>query len=88
MIPEKAARNTSVPFKPSEVIKNLSSYSLSEDENDVLSNGLNFTLPPCHVRKSDVFVTIEMINGLLISNLKDEKDKNEIRAELSPPTLM
>ena len=76
---QQLTKNTFVPFKPDEVIKNMSTYSLSEDEKDILSNGLNFALPPRHIYKSDIFVTFEMINGFLTTNLKDEKDKNEIR---------
>ena len=76
-------KNFSLPFNPDEVIKNLSSYKLSDEENDILKNGLSFAIPPMKVKKTDVFVSFEMIAKFMTQNLKNETHGNEVKSKLS-----
>lgn len=71
------------PFLPDDVIRNHSSYTLTDDEADLLKFGLSFGIPPPFVRKSDVFTTFEMINRFLTSELKQDDLKNEVKTEIS-----
>ena len=76
-------KNSVVSFKASEVIHNLSSYSLSPDEEDILKNGLQFSLPPLQLQKSDVFASYELIHRFLKSDLKHANDAGQLKGELS-----
>jgi len=80
---QSLTRNSALPFTSGEVIKNLSNYQLSEDEKDVLKNGLSFALPPFSIKKTDVFVTFEMVSKFMTQNLRNEKQSNELKTALS-----
>ena len=73
----------SLPFKSSEVIKNLSNYELTTEEEEILKNGLDYSIPPFKMRKTDVFYSYELLCRYMCSNLKDSKDSEIIRSELS-----
>ncbi len=62
---------------------NLSTYSLTEDELDLLTNGLNYAIPPSRISKTDVFTSFEMISKFATTNLKKEEFAGELKAELS-----
>ena len=55
-------------------IMNLSSYSLTPDEEFVLSHGLNFNVPPTNVRREDILAEFEILAG----QLKHHSAKSEV----------
>ena len=58
-------RNKTVPFKAEDTITNLSSYTLSSGESEILKYGLNYALPPYKINKTDVLVSFDNINRYL-----------------------
>ena len=76
-------KNNATPFKKDDVITNLSSYVLSDEENDLLQNGLSFGLQPKSLSKTDIFTTFEMISRFATSKLKKEDMTGELKSELS-----
>ena len=61
----------------------MSSYSLSEEENDVLSTGLNYGIEPLKLRKTDVFYSFELVSRFMRESLRDKKDDAHVRSTLS-----
>ena len=51
--------NTANPDKKS--ITNVSDYKLSLTEEFVLSHGLNFCLPPIHLKREEIFAEFEVL---------------------------
>ena len=76
-------KNSTLPFTKDEAITNISSYSLSDEESDLLKHGLTYAVPPKRVCKADVFTTFEMISQFLTKNLKKEDLQDGLKAELS-----
>ena len=76
-------KNRSNPFTHEEVVKNLSTKNLSLEELNILKFGLNHSLPPLKLRKTDVFVSFEMIHRYLREDLKNDADKPTLKAQLS-----
>ena len=64
-------------------ITNLTQYELSQEESDLLKAGLNFSIRPDKIRKSEIFTTLEKIHRSFINNFKSEETKNQIKAHLS-----
>jgi len=66
-------KNTTLPFLPDGVIRDLSSYLLSDEEAGLLMNGLNYGnygnygIPPSFVSKTNIFTTLEIINRFATS---------------------
>ena len=61
----------------------ISSKNLSLEELNILKFGLNHSLPPLKLRKTDVFVSFEMIHRFLREDLKNNADKPALKAQLS-----
>ena len=61
----------------------MSSYQLSQDESDVLKNGLNFGIAPKRLSKTDIYVSFEMISRVLTSDLKVSGTEGEVRGQLA-----
>ena len=76
-------KNSTNPFTQGEVVKNLSSKHLTNEELDLLKFGLNYSLPPLRVYKTNFFVLFELIHHFLLENLKNEIDKPALKSELS-----
>ena len=72
-----------LPFTGNEVIKNLSSYVLSQQEEDIMKYGLKHGIPPARVAKSDIFETFELLSAFLTTNLKESQFRNPLYTELS-----
>ena len=53
------------------------------EELNILKFGLNYSLPPLKLRKTDVFVSFEMIHRFLREDLKNDADKPTLKAQLS-----
>ena len=58
---QNLTKNSALPFTSEEIIRNLSSYSLNKEENDILKKGLSYSLPPYKLRKSDIIISFEMM---------------------------
>ena len=66
-------RNTMLPFQPYDVVTNLYKYQLNEDEMDLLKNGLDFSIPPRFLKKTDVFCQFDMIGKFMTQELEDNQ---------------
>ena len=70
-------------FTSKEVPKNLSTKRFSLEELNILKFGLNHSLPLFNLRKTDVFVSFEMINRFLREDLKNDAGNPTLKAQLS-----
>ena len=68
-----------LPFKAEEIITNLSSYTLTKNEAEILKFGLGYAIPPFKVNKTDVLVTFEKINRFLSTELVDKGNNNRLK---------
>ena len=60
------------------MITNHTQYELSQEESNLLKAGLNFSIQPDKVRKSEIITTFEKIDRSFINNLKSKETKSEI----------
>ena len=74
---------TNILFKSSDVITNLSKYELTTDEVDILTNGLDYSIPPCKLNKTNIFYSDELICRSMLSNVVANKNDAKVRSELS-----
>ena len=65
-----------------ETIINLTQYELSQEESDLLKEGLYFSIQPEKIQKSKIFTTFEKIHCLFLNNLKSEETKSQIKKHL------
>ena len=75
--------NSTNPFTHREVVKNLCSKYLTNEELDLLKFSLHHSLPPSRIYKTNVFVSFEMMHRFLLENLKIEIDQSALKSELS-----
>ena len=75
-------KNRTVPFCASDTIINMSDFVLSQDQQDILKNGLKFSLPPRKLCESDVFTTFEMLYNFFKCDLKDGIHPRQLASEL------
>ena len=62
---------------------NLTPYSLSQEESDLLKHGLFNSIAPSSLCKSDIFTSFENINNFITKNLKESINTNQVKAALS-----
>ena len=55
-------KNTQIPFTSEEIIKNLSSYKLTDEQVEILKYGLKHPIEPKHLLKTDILATFEQIH--------------------------
>ena len=70
-------------FIANETITNLTQYELSQEESDLLKAGLDFSVQPDKIQKSEIFTTFEKSYRSFISNLKSKETKSQIKGHLS-----
>ena len=75
--------NSTLPFVASDVVRNLSSCILSDDELNVLKHGLTFGIEPLRLNRTDIFVTFELILRFFTSDLKKSDLEGEMKSQLS-----
>ena len=75
--------NSTNLFTHREVVKNLCSKHLTNEELDLLKFGLHHSLPPSRIYKTNVFVSFKMMHRFLLENLKIEIDQPALKSELS-----
>ena len=66
---QNLTRNKVLPHTAEEVIRNLSNYTLTDEEKSLLKNGLRFSLPPGKLLRLDVVTAFDMMNTYLTSEL-------------------
>ena len=76
-------RSTMLSYQPYDVLTNLSKYQLNEDEMDLLKNGLDFSIPPRFLKKTDVFCQFDMIAQFMTEELEDNQISTRLKKELS-----
>ena len=76
-------KNSVLPFTGKDTIRNLSTYTLSQREEDLLKYGLNHGIPPNKVSKTDIFTSFELMSNFLTKNLKEERFKDPLNSEIS-----
>ena len=76
-------KNSINPFTDTEVVKNLSSKHLTNEELDLLKFGLHCSLLPSRIFKTNVFVSFEVMHRFLLKNLKSKIDKPALKSEVS-----
>ena len=80
---QNLTKNNITPFHHNEIIKNLSAFPLTQDELDILKHGLNHSIPPKRLIKSDILTTFEMVHRCMKEDLKEGKDPAALKAELA-----
>ena len=75
-------RNTAVPFKHEETVTNLSTKTFTDFEFNLLKNGLDFSIRPPKLSKSDIFSTFETINFTMKSKLQNPDNFEQLKMEL------
>ena len=72
-----------LPFTHDEVVRNVSSYSPTKEELDILKFGLSFAIPPTRLNKTSIYTTFDMINRFLCNELSSKDNDSVLKAELS-----
>ena len=84
---EKKLRNLTknhyTPFKHEDIIDNKSSYVCTSEENEVLQFGLQHTIRPRFIDKTDVFTTFENIHRVMKNDLKEHATVAELKSQIS-----
>ena len=75
--------NKILPFQHEDIITNLSSYQLTEEELGLLKFGLSHAIPPLKLNRTDIFMTFDMINRFLRDELVENGNVNAMKADLS-----
>ena len=70
-------RDRNLPtFTANKTITNLMQNELSQEESDLLKEGLYFSIQPDKIRKSKIFTTFEKIHYSILNNRKSEETKS------------
>ena len=59
---KELTRNVVLPFTPAETVLNLSTTRLSDDELEILKDGLKHSIEPLYISKTDVLTTFDFIH--------------------------
>ena len=70
-------------FEPYDVVTNLSKYQLNVGEMELVKNGLELSIPPKFVKKTDVFCQCDMIVKFMTQELDDNQTSTRLKNELS-----
>ena len=80
---QNLTKNSALPFNSKETITNLSRYSLTTDETDILKYGLYYSIPPRNLSKTDVLVSYELIHRFMKEDLKLGNESGRLKADMS-----
>ena len=72
-----------LPFEPHDAVTNLSKYQLNMDEMESLKNGLEFSIKPKFLKKTDVFSHFDMAAKFMTQELDDNQTSTRLKNELS-----
>ena len=62
-----------LPFQPCDVATNLSKYQLNMDAMDLLKNGVEYSISPRFLKKTDVFCQFDIIAKFMTQELEDNQ---------------
>ena len=79
----RLTENESMPFQRKEIIRNYSNYSLTEDETDILMNGLKYSIAPLTLNKTEILTTFEKIYGVMANDVKNSSNVDSLKVQLS-----
>ena len=79
---KELTRNVVLPFTPAETVLNLSGTRLSDDELEILKDGLKHSIEPLHINKTDLLTTFDFIHQSMSKDLKLEKEAGEVKAKM------
>ena len=80
---QNLTRNSVPPFSADDVVTNLSAYSPTDEELDILKFGLSHSIYPPKVNKRDVYVAFEQIHYLASKKIKNKNLSGQLVSELS-----
>ena len=72
-----------LPFEPHDAVTNLSKYQLNMDEMESLKNGLEFSIKPKFLKKTNVFSQFDMTAKFMTQELDDNQTSTRLKNELS-----
>ena len=75
--------NRMLPFEPHDAVTNLSKYQLNMDEMEPLKNGLEFSIKPKFLKKTDVFSQFDLTAKFMTQELDDNQTSTRLKNELS-----
>ena len=76
-------KNCVLPLDSKDIVTNISSYTLTQDESKALKFGLSHSIVPPYINKTDIFASFESIFNAMISRLLNKKDENKLKTDLS-----
>ena len=76
-------KNSLLPFTLTDTALNLSNIKLTEEELEIL-NGLKQPIKSTFINKTDMLTTIYFIHRAMNKDLKDNKDKSEVKDLANP----
>ena len=56
---------------------------MNTEEIDLLKNGLNFSIPPKFIKKTDVFCQFDMIAKFLTKDIEENEVSAQLKSELT-----
>ena len=80
---ESLTRNTVLPFTSDETVTNISSVRLTQGQLGILKLGLNHSICPPRINKSDVFSCFKLIHHTMHKKIKDSKMVGKLATDLS-----
>ena len=72
-------KNSELPFSPNETVNNLSSWKLTDDELELLKNGLGFSIKPPHLNKTNILASFERIHYTMKNKLIDKNSATHLK---------
>ena len=72
-----------LPFTSTDIVLNLFSMKLTEEELGVLKYGLKHPIEPRFINKTNVLTTFDFIHRAMSKDLKDNRDAGEVKDKLS-----
>ena len=76
-------RNRSLPVQTEDIVTILSDYRPNTKEIDLLKNGLNFSITPKFMKKTDVFCQFDIIAKLLTEDIEENEISAKLKSELT-----
>ena len=65
------------------MITNVSDYRLNTEEIDLSKNGLNFSISPKFIKKTDSFCQFDMISKFLTRDIEKNEVSTQLKSELT-----
>ena len=76
-------KNGELQFSSNEVIANLTSYKFTEDESELLQNGLKYSIQPKKISRHKVIASLKNIYYHMFKDISDNTKVSEIKNYLS-----